>query len=201
MREPGPRGGDRSVTTWPRGLGRSAGESLALLILTVDVARGGPITQWEERRHRPPRRFPPASAQLSRLGTPATLRAGLLASLVLSHRGDPQRVAAPLRVLAGVALRSVACAWVARRRPPEAWWLEEPEGYSFPSRHTANALLLTRLACTHTPRHCGDTAFWTVAVLVGGSRLRLGVHWPTDVVGAALASDLWWSITALDPRA
>ena len=81
---------------------------------------------------------------------------------------------------------------------PQEWWREEPDGFSYPSRHTTNALLLTHLVLDHVPGRGATAAYWTVAALVGGSRLRLGVHWPTDVLGAALAVDLWWRLT--EPR-
>ena len=62
--------------------------------------------------------------------------------------------------------------------------------YSFPSGHTLHAVSFTWQACAHFPE-----AAWVlvpVAALIAGSRLVLGLHYPSDVlagaaIGAALA--------------
>ena len=182
-------------------------EGLALTLLTLDVARKGRLTRWEERRVRAPLRFPPAATLLSRAGAAGTLQSAVVLSAVVNERGGFPLLYPTLRVLGAVWLRAASARVLKRERPPQERWREVPDGFSYPSRHTTNALLLTRLALDHAPGRITTTAYWTVAVLVGGSRLRLGVHWPTDVLGAALAVDLWWRLTshldtpsrALDP--
>ncbi len=62
--------------------------------------------------------------------------------------------------------------------------------YSFPSGHTLHAVSFSWQACAHFPE-----LGWTVlplAALIAGSRVVLGLHYPTDVlagaaIGAALA--------------
>ena len=69
--------------------------------------------------------------------------------------------------------------------------------YSFPSGHTLHAVSFTWQACAHFP----DLAWVLVplAALIAGSRVVLGLHYPSDVlagaaIGAALA-ELGTSLT------
>ena len=106
-----------------------------------------------------------------------------------------------LGVVLGVrALVEVQKLAFARPRP-EVRHLAEVSSYSFPSGHAANALatyaaLAVLLAFGTWPRV-------GVAVLVGAigvSRVLLGVHWPSDVLGGwALAA--FWLLIAFQFRA
>jgi undecaprenyl-diphosphatase len=70
--------------------------------------------------------------------------------------------------------------------------------YSFPSGHTMNAVNFAVLFCYFFP-----ILFWLVvpfAVLIGLSRVILGMHYPTDVlVGAVLGTLLAWVSLLLWP--
>ncbi len=85
---------------------------------------------------------------------------------------------AAVRVLTGVQ-KDIA----ARPRPDVAHYMTEAS-FSFPSAHSANAaatylllaLLLTRLRAVRA-------LALILVVCVGISRLVLGVHWPSDVIG------------------
>jgi undecaprenyl-diphosphatase len=61
--------------------------------------------------------------------------------------------------------------------------------YSFPSGHTLHAVSFTWQACAHFPE-----AAWVLvplAALIAGSRVVLGLHYPSDVVaGAAIGAAL-----------
>jgi len=84
-----------------------------------------------------------------------------------------------------------------------AWPRTEPGGRSFPSGHVLNNVALAFLACAFWGwRRFGWV--WGWAALVGYSRVYLGAHYPSDVLGSALlavpflwllllaARTLWW---------
>ncbi len=88
-----------------------------------------------------------------------------------------------------------------RRRPPSALpgfqsFIIPSDQFSFPSGHTSGAFLVTVLLCLYFPALGLLALPW--AVLVGMSRVTLGVHFPTDIVaGAAMGSILAWSAVQL----
>jgi undecaprenyl-diphosphatase len=78
----------------------------------------------------------------------------------------------------------------------ESWPVLHPGGRSFPSGHVFNNVALAMLACAVY----GTRRFWWVwawAALVGYSRIYLGAHYPSDVLGSALLAILYtWAILA-----
>jgi len=81
-----------------------------------------------------------------------------------------------------------------RNRPPEALpnfesVIKPGDQFSFPSGHTSAAFLTATLVSTLVPGTA--VLFLSWAVLVGMSRVVLGVHFPSDTLaGAALGSTL-----------
>jgi membrane-associated phospholipid phosphatase len=110
-----------------------------------------------------------------------------------SSASRPRSSSAVVRALgtlaAGDLAREALCRTVARPRPPRELQHGHCSGFSFPSRHTTLATLaaLTVIAATPASARCRVIAGSATACLaVGASRLRLGVHYPTDVAAGYL---------------
>ena len=119
-------------------------------------------------------------------------------ALVMAYR--TRRLLEPVVLLAAVEVASslveVLKVVIHHVRPPMGGMLGPPVfDYSFPSGHTASSTVLCILGALLLARaerwSSGRRLFVTtvgcvVAVLIGFSRVYLGYHWPTDVVGAWL---------------
>ena len=83
-----------------------------------------------------------------------------------------------------------------------AGWINIHLPYAFPSGHALRALLLAGAAALWAmPR--AAVFWWTLGGLVGISRLYLGHHWTSDVLGGALLAAAFLMIigTQIKPRA
>ncbi|MFZ3555894.1 phosphatase PAP2 family protein [Streptomyces sp. BH055] len=124
----------------------------------------------------------------------------VLAGLLVGRTGRHRLVCAALAVgclAAGQAGRYGLMALIDRPRPPGADWLTHASGWSFPSGHTTTAALTAGIVVVallvRAPRGGKPLA---VAVgcwgaLVGLTRIYLGVHWFTDVLGGWLLAVGW----------
>ena len=171
----------------------------ALVYLTVDTVRSGPLARLEADSFREPSPAPLWARWASLVAEKEALTCVALA--VVGHRSrrgeDP--VAPVARLVGGVVARSLFATAVRRPRPPEGWWRAEPHGWSFPSRHTTHALLAAGMILDEVesgPPGARSAALLGFVGVVGASRVRLGVHWPTDVVGGVLTAILWRRLTA-----
>ena len=83
---------------------------------------------------------------------------------------------------------------VNRLRPDENPHLVATYNLSFPSGHSANAMmtyLSLALLLPQVRRGPWIAAALALAMAVGASRVMLGVHWPSDVVGGWAYGGLW----------
>jgi membrane-associated phospholipid phosphatase len=117
------------------------------------------------------------------------------------HR-RPWRIPAGLVVaLGGVeVLYQITKTVVARPRPPVAFHVVHASGYAFPSGHAAQALagwgaIAIALSAGRSiqMRLVEGSATAALILLIGLSRIYLGVNWFTDVVGGFALAGLWLS--------
>jgi undecaprenyl-diphosphatase len=88
---------------------------------------------------------------------------------------------------------------IGRPRPTLEEVLATATGYAFPSGHSAQAVVayatLAYLLTRRWRRRSVAVVAWTtaavVALVVGFSRMYLGVHWMTDVIGGYLLAAVW----------
>ncbi|MFT9600173.1 phosphatase PAP2 family protein [Mesobacillus sp.] len=88
------------------------------------------------------------------------------------------------------------------RARPDFNRLIEIGGYSFPSGHAMNAFsfysILAFLLWRHVPTRMGRIAVILLSTFmilaIGLSKVYLGVHYPSDIIGGFLASGLWVAV-------
>jgi undecaprenyl-diphosphatase len=132
---------------------------------------------------------------------PVLILAAAVAAAILLWQGHPRRGFSVLAVsLVGRLLVDAQKYAILRFRPENEIHLVPVSSPSFPSAHAANS---TILALTLALVFFGTGRFRGVAValalafgfLVGLSRVVLGVHWPSDVVGGWAFALLWVLLT------
>ncbi|MFD1929674.1 phosphatase PAP2 family protein [Sporosarcina siberiensis] len=89
-----------------------------------------------------------------------------------------------------------------KRERPEIHKIMEANGFSFPSGHTMMAFSLYAIIAYIAWRNVRTTLSRvllflfavTMIIVIGMSRIYLGVHFPSDVIGGLAASALWLTI-------
>jgi membrane-associated phospholipid phosphatase len=133
-----------------------------------------------------------------RVLTPVTL---LAAGLLLFRREWRDALLLVAITVSGRFLIDLLKDWTGRIRPQDQVHLVEVQSLSFPSGHAANATLVWLGLAILLPRtaRARGPAIWAavwLAILVGASRVVLGVHWPSDVIGG-WAFGLFWALLLL----
>jgi undecaprenyl-diphosphatase len=179
--------------------------ALAILVWLAALATNGPAGGWD----------PQTLAFFYLGGDPVLARAarlvtelggwifltviGLVAfgALVLKRR---RRAALLLFILFGGRLLVELQKWlIAAPRPPEAGFLAPAESLGFPSAHSANSMITFLAIGLLVPvvqrrRTLAVAVALVAALLVGLSRIALGVHWPSDVIGGWAFALFWVAI-------
>jgi undecaprenyl-diphosphatase len=129
--------------------------------------------------------------------------AGLVALLASGFLFVARKPAAAMLMLAsvcgGMLLNECLKAAFGRARPTLVPHLVEAQSSSFPSGHTMLAAatyltvagLLTRVVVRRAERRFILCAGAGITLIVGVSRVYLGVHWPSDVVAGWLIGTAW----------
>jgi membrane-associated phospholipid phosphatase len=129
-----------------------------------------------------------------------TVAAGVVLGIIWRSRG-PVLVAVVTVAGNGVLTLALKQA-VARPRPPVSGALAAADGYAFPSAHAATAAaafgVLAFLCAGPMRAQAARVALWAgaavLAALVGISRVYLGVHWTTDVLGGWAFGVMWLAV-------
>ncbi|MDQ6601630.1 MAG: phosphatase PAP2 family protein, partial [Chloroflexota bacterium] len=111
-------------------------------------------------------------------------------------------IALLIAAMIGATLLSPLTKHLVSRVRPTAFFRTAATGYSFPSGHTLNATCLALalgFIVWRMPWHRAMKIAWTpalaiYAVCVGASRVVLGVHYPTDVLGGFLLGAAWGTL-------
>ena len=170
--------------------------AVALSLMIGFCAKRGVLTGFDEPLMRAGAMVPGVTPALiisvwrglTHLGDPAvrTIIAIIAFAAMIGRRttvsGVLYLVVVTARVLGYTGLKHA----FARPRPHLTVWLTSPTDPSFPSGHAGGAMLVLLLAAMLLGGRglIGGAIF--LALLIGLSRIAMGVHWPSDVIGGWL---------------
>jgi undecaprenyl-diphosphatase len=132
--------------------------------------------------------------------------AGALAAIRRSRRWWLAPLIAVAGLLVAQIVRQALLQVVDRPRPPMADWAAGASGASFPSGHATTSATVAAMFCLAalgTGRRAtrviaAVAVVWAVGV--GLTRVYLGVHWPTDVLGGWLLATAFALVGAMTVR-
>jgi undecaprenyl-diphosphatase len=135
---------------------------------------------------------------------------GLAAATVFLLRGWRRGAVLVLVTLAGAGVLDAGLKELFARARPQAFfdYYPTPRSFSFPSGHALFAVcFFGGIAVLLSHRLRGRPAqvlVWAIAlvpiILIGASRVYLGVHYPTDVIGGFAVGIVWVASVALGDR-
>jgi undecaprenyl-diphosphatase len=147
---------------------------------------------------------------LTALGDTATIT--LLTILAAGYLLVARRPALAAAVVGAIASGGMVVTLLkllfARARPDVVTQLAQVSTASFPSGHAANSavayltlgVLLARSQHDHGVRRYMIGAAIALSFAIGVSRVYLGVHWPSDVLGGWIVGGTWAALTGLAVR-
>jgi undecaprenyl-diphosphatase len=194
-----------------RALRAGTGLALCSLLLIVLVAAGwGPLLSFDGEVARTTHRWAVDASGLTQacriltdwVWDPNTMRilCGVTAvALAWRFRARWTAVWLVVTVALGTALQQSVKAAVGRARPVWPDPVDSAHYAAFPSGHAMSAVVVCGLLLWLLRRHGVGAALWRTAVTVaavsvvgvGLTRIWLGVHWPTDVLGGWLLGATW----------
>ena len=118
---------------------------------------------------------------------------------VLKHRTE---LILFIAIIVGSPILNELLKLLFHRARPDFHRLIKINGYSFPSGHAMSAFavygVLSFLLWRHIPTRWGRTLLIVTSIImiltIGISRIYLGVHYPSDVIGGYFASGCWLAI-------
>lgn len=138
------------------------------------------------------------------LGGPAILVLGIITALVLTGFHHTRRMIMFLAMLcSGIAI-NLLLKYIFQRPRPTMSPLVDEYFYSYPSGHAMNSFIFY-MFIAYLLYHYGHNKkigilalifSGTLVLLIGISRVYLGVHYPTDVI-AGYIGGLWWLVTVI----
>lgn len=141
-----------------------------------------------------------AMVAITNLAAPVTLVVTCLVAATFAPGRRPST--AMLANLAGAFLINQVLKFIVQRPRPEGFRLVEETGYSFPSGHSMLAMaffglivyLVWHYEKNAVARWARCTFFSLLIVLIGVSRVYLGVHYASDVLAGFLISLAWLAV-------
>jgi undecaprenyl-diphosphatase len=123
----------------------------------------------------------------------------VVAALLLFKRKWREGALLGAVVLGGTLLSEALKLLFRRARPDPYFGFAAPDSYAFPSGHAVSSVcfygVLVLLLAPKLRWRGARAALWTVAAalagLVGLSRVYLGVHYPSDVLGGYAVAVVW----------
>ena len=194
----------------------AAGLGLALFIWLGLLIRSGEPTAFDLAGRAALRSLesPTLSAIMwaaSVYGAPVRLTPlGLIAAAVFLYRGWRRGALLVIVTLAGAWVVDTGLKLLFARARPQSFfdYYPAPESYSFPSGHAlfsvcffgGLAVLLTHRISSRALQLCVWVAAVAIILLIGSSRVYLGVHYPTDVIGGYAMGIAWVTAVAFGDR-
>jgi membrane-associated phospholipid phosphatase len=122
---------------------------------------------------------------VTRLGDPGTrsIFIVLLLCAVIYRRSWRAATVFLVTVALSITVHSVMKEAFGRTRPGLVPWLDTAETYAYPSGHAAGAMVVLLTGALLLGGRQSVLVALLVAVAIGLSRIALGVHWPSDVIG------------------